>query len=82
MVANHYLLTEILREEWGYKYFTMSDAGGTDRLCTAIKMCVSNPIDKEAVTNFVLPAGNDVEMGGGSYNFENIPSMVKKENSV
>ena len=24
-----------------------------------------------------LPAGNDVEMGGGSYNFENIPELVK-----
>lgn len=78
MVANHHLLTEILREEWGYKYFTMSDAGGTDRVCNTFKMCESNPIDKEAVTNFVLPAGNDVEMGGGSYNFEKIPSMVKE----
>jgi beta-glucosidase len=24
-----------------------------------------------------LPAGNDVEMGGGSYNFETIPALVK-----
>ena len=30
-------------------------------------MCRSKPIDKEAITMFALPAGNDVEMGGGSY---------------
>jgi beta-glucosidase len=44
----------------------MSDAGGTDRLCNAFKLCRSNPIDMEAVTLQALPAGNDVEMGGGS----------------
>jgi len=26
-----------------------------------------------------LPAGNDVEMGGGSFNFEKIPEMVKNK---
>ena len=39
-------------------------------------MCESNPIDKDAVTLYALPAGNDCEMGGGSYNFENIPKLV------
>ena len=77
VVASHFMLTQILRNEWGYKYFTMSDAGATDRLCFAFKMCEEKPIDKVAVTNYVLPAGNDVEMGGGSYNFEVIPQLVK-----
>ncbi|KAI5861371.1 glycoside hydrolase family 3 protein [Durotheca rogersii] len=76
-VADRHMLTEILREEWGYKYFVMSDAGATDRLCKDFKMCETNPIDSEAIVNYALPAGNDVEMGGGSYNFEKIPEMVE-----
>ncbi|KAI2617819.1 glycoside hydrolase family 3 protein [Hypoxylon sp. NC1633] len=76
-VADRHTLTEILRGEWGYKYFVMSDAGATDRLCKDFKMCESDPIDSEAVVNFALPAGNDVEMGGGSYNFEKIPNMIE-----
>jgi beta-glucosidase len=76
LVANHHILTDILRGEWGYEYWVTSDAGATDRLCDAFKMCQSKPLDKEAVTLYALPAGNDVEMGGGSYNFENIPELV------
>ncbi|ROV87419.1 hypothetical protein VMCG_10709 [Cytospora schulzeri] len=76
-VADHHVLTEILRGEWGYDYFVMSDAGATDRLCTSFGMCRADPsIDSEAVVGLVLPSGNDVEMGGGSYNFEEIPAMV------
>ncbi|OAF55434.1 hypothetical protein VC83_08262 [Pseudogymnoascus destructans] len=51
-VANYHVLTEILRNEWGYKYFTMSDASGTDRLCDQFKMCKSNPVDMEAIVNY------------------------------
>ncbi|QKX60989.1 uncharacterized protein TRUGW13939_08135 [Talaromyces rugulosus] len=76
-VSDHHTLTEILREEWGYDYWVISDAGGTDRLCTAFKLCQSSPIDSEAITLAALPAGNDVEMGGGSFNFEKIPELVK-----
>lgn len=65
-VADHHTLTDILRKEWDYDYFVMSDAGATDRLCDPFKLCRSSPIDKEAVTTLALPAGNDVEMGGGS----------------
>lgn len=39
VVADHYLLTEILREEWGYEYFVISDAGGTARLDNAFHVC-------------------------------------------
>ncbi|KAI1656315.1 glycoside hydrolase family 3 protein [Daldinia decipiens] len=76
-VADRHTLTDILRDEWGYKYFVMSDAGATDRLCKDFKMCKSDPIDSEAIVNYALLAGNDVEMGGGSFNFEKIPEMVK-----
>lgn len=65
-MADHHTLTDILRGEWGYDYYVMSDAGGTDRLCSAFKLCRDSPIDMEAVTMQALPAGNDVEMGGGS----------------
>ncbi|KAH6619078.1 glycoside hydrolase superfamily [Chaetomium sp. MPI-SDFR-AT-0129] len=75
-VADPHLLTDILREEWGYQYFTMTDAGASDRLCVDFKMCKSDPIDKDAIVQYILPAGGDVEMGGGSYSFENIPSLV------
>ncbi|KAF4542153.1 Glycoside hydrolase family 3 [Lasiodiplodia theobromae] len=75
-VADHHTLTDILRGEWGYEYYVSSDAGGTDRLCKSFKMCRADPIDKEAVTMYALPAGNDVEMGGGSYNFETIIDLV------
>ncbi|KAL4819400.1 glycoside hydrolase superfamily [Aspergillus spinulosporus] len=76
-VADYHLLTEILREEWGYKYFVISDAGATDRLCNAFHTCESSPIDSESVTLQALPAGNDVEMGGGSFNFRTIPQLVQ-----
>lgn len=65
-VSDAYTLTEILRGEWGHKYWVTSDAGATDRVCTYFKMCQGNPIDSDAVTLEVLPAGTDVEMGGGS----------------
>lgn len=77
LVASHHILTDILRDEWGYEYYVTSDAGATDRLCNTFLMCESNPIDSEAIVMYTLPAGNDVEMGGGSYNFEIIPRLVK-----
>ncbi|KAL3465876.1 glycoside hydrolase superfamily [Aspergillus heterothallicus] len=76
-VADYHLLTEILREEWGYEYFVISDAGATDRLCNAFHTCESSPIDSESVTLQALPAGNDVEMGGGSFNFRTIPQLLE-----
>ncbi|KAJ5794652.1 Glycoside hydrolase superfamily [Penicillium paradoxum] len=76
-VSDYHTLTEILREEWGYDYFVMTDAGGSDRICAYFKLCESDPIDKEAVTTQLLNAGTDVEMGGGSFNFEKIPELVK-----
>jgi beta-glucosidase len=76
-IADSHMMTDILRDEWGYKYWLTSDAGATDRLCCSFKMCQCKPIDSEAVTLYALPAGNDVEMGGGSYNFKTIPRLVE-----
>lgn len=52
-IANHHLLTDILRTEWGYEYWVTSTAGATDRVCQAFKMYQSDPLDKEAITLFV-----------------------------
>ncbi|KAJ5350378.1 hypothetical protein N7541_008105 [Penicillium brevicompactum] len=76
-VSDYHTLTEILREEWGYEYFVMTDAGGSDRICSYFKLCESKPIDMESVTTQILTAGTDVEMGGGSFNFQKIPELVK-----
>ncbi|RAH66042.1 putative beta-glucosidase [Aspergillus aculeatinus CBS 121060] len=76
-VADYLTLTKILRGEWGFKHWVFSDAGATDRLCTAFKLCQASPIDMESVTLQALPAGNDVEMGGGSFNFQKIPELVE-----
>ncbi|KAF4626149.1 hypothetical protein G7Y89_g12012 [Cudoniella acicularis] len=35
MITNYHILTEILRDEWGYKYWVTSDSGGTDRALEA-----------------------------------------------
>lgn len=83
-VADPHTLTEILRDEWGYEYFVTSDAGATDRLANAFMICDSDlnsfggPITEgnECITLNALPAGNDVEMGGGSFNFRSIPELV------
>ncbi|KAJ4368808.1 hypothetical protein N0V83_005890 [Neocucurbitaria cava] len=81
-IADDHLQETILRSEWGYKYWITSDAGATDRLCCTFKLCqcktADQPIDKEAVTLMTLPNGNDVEMGGGSYNYEMIPQLVEE----
>jgi beta-glucosidase len=81
-IADGHLQEDILRGEWGYKYWVTSDAGATDRLCNNFKMCQwkteDTPIDSEAVTLLALPNGNDVEMGGGSFNYANIPQLVEE----
>lgn len=53
LIANHHILTDILRNEWGYEYWITSDAGATDRLCANFKMCETSPLDKDAIVMFV-----------------------------
>lgn len=64
-VANKHILTDILRGEWDFGYWTTADYGGPNRLCTDFNMCHDDPIDAEAVAMMLLPAGGDTE-GGGS----------------
>ncbi|KAJ5104771.1 hypothetical protein NUU61_002118 [Penicillium alfredii] len=37
-VSHHHTLTDILGEEWGYHYVVMTDAGGSDRVCSYFKL--------------------------------------------
>ncbi|USW53662.1 Putative glycoside hydrolase, family 3, glycoside hydrolase family 3 domain, immunoglobulin [Septoria linicola] len=83
-VSDEHVLNQILRDEWGYQFFVMSDAGATDRLATPFDICPA-PLNKygspvnagnECVTLDALPAGGDVEMGGGSFSYRAIPELV------
>ena len=83
-VADPQTLTEILRDEWGYDFWVSSDAGATDRLAEAFYVCplplnsYGGPITEgnECIALDALPAGGDVEMGGGSFNYRSIPELV------
>jgi beta-glucosidase len=84
-VADHHTVTDILRGEWGYDFYVMSDAGATDRLASPFRICPS-PLNKygqevnegnDCITLEALPAGTDVEMGGGSFNYRSIPELVE-----
>ncbi|KPM38393.1 Periplasmic beta-glucosidase [Neonectria ditissima] len=75
VVSDAHLLNDILREEWGYEYYVISDAGGTARLANAFFVCEIE--DNECITLEALPNGNDVEMGGGYWSYEIIPELIK-----
>lgn len=75
-VADPRLLQDILRTEWGYEYYVISDAGGTARVANSFAMCATT--DDACITLETLPNGNDVEMGGGYYSFEMIPQLVEE----
>jgi beta-glucosidase len=48
VVSDPHILTDILRGEWGYEYYVISDAGGTARLDSAFHVC--GPKDHECIT--------------------------------
>ncbi|KXX73014.1 Periplasmic beta-glucosidase [Madurella mycetomatis] len=80
-VSDPHLLTDILRDEWKYKYFTMTDAGASDRLCVDFKMCASDPIDKDAIVQSSTSSRPAV-----TWRWEEIPALVSsgkiEENDV
>ncbi|KAF7976110.1 hypothetical protein HWV62_7541 [Athelia sp. TMB] len=84
-VGDYFTLTEVLRNEWGFKYWVSSDAGATDRLANAFYVCPvplgtygqNITAGNECITLATLPNGGDVEMGGGSFNYRSIPELVQ-----
>ncbi|OLL25588.1 Periplasmic beta-glucosidase [Neolecta irregularis DAH-3] len=75
-IANHHLLTEILRNEWGYKYAVMCDSGATDLLSSQHGLCATG--DEDCIATISLNSGVDIEMGGGSFNYKQIPRLVSE----
>ncbi|KAI5892796.1 glycoside hydrolase family 3 protein [Schizophyllum commune H4-8] len=71
--ADPHILIEILREEWGYPYFVVSDAGSVDLQITTHGTCE----DRACAARNVLVDGRSGEMGGGTYTFFTLEDQVK-----
>jgi beta-glucosidase len=70
--GNHYLLTEILRGEWGFKGLVVSDYTGESELIHH-----GYAADDPDVVVKALTAGCDVSMQSGLY-FKHIPDLVRQ----
>lgn len=71
--VNKYLLDDVLRKEYGFKGFTVSDAN-------AIAECVNHGVaaDKSEAAEKALKAGIDMDMNSNSY-IENLELLLQKE---
>ncbi|THH02237.1 hypothetical protein EW026_g637 [Hermanssonia centrifuga] len=74
-VANTHLLTDILRNEWGYEYFVTCDAGSIDLLITTHGTCA----DRECAARTGVENYSG-EMGGGTYTYLTLPDQVNAGN--
>ncbi len=70
--ANHFLLTEVLRDEWGFEGFVVSDYTGIK------EMIAHGSVDgPEDATVKAINAGNDMDMQS-AFNYEYLVGAVKK----
>ncbi|KAI0766208.1 glycoside hydrolase [Trametes elegans] len=72
-IVNKHLLTDILRNEWGYKYYVTSDAGSVDLLITTHGTCETRGCAAKAA----LENGLSGEMGGGTYTYLTLLDQVR-----
>ncbi|KAF7367923.1 Glycoside hydrolase family 3 protein [Mycena sanguinolenta] len=72
VVSNSHLLTDILRNEWGYKYWVTTDAGSVDLLINFHFTCDT----RECAAKAALENGIQGEMGGGSYTYLTLPDQI------
>ncbi|TFY76921.1 hypothetical protein EWM64_g7092 [Hericium alpestre] len=72
-IANYHLLNEILRQEWGYKYWVTTDAGSVDLLITLHGTCDT----RECAAKTAVENGISGEMGGGTFTYLTLPDQVK-----
>ncbi|CUA75114.1 hypothetical protein RSOLAG22IIIB_01757 [Rhizoctonia solani] len=72
-VTNKHLLTDILRREWGYKYWVVSDAGSVDLPMTLHGTCDT----RECCAKQSLENGLQGEMGGGTYTYLTLPDQIR-----
>lgn len=70
--ADPHMLIDILREEWGYPYFVVSDAGSVDLQITTHGTCE----DRACAARNVLVDGRSGEMGGGTFTFLTLEDQV------
>lgn len=70
--SSYHIMTEILRNEWEYPYFVITDAGGSGNLITLHKVAAT----REEAAKLTLEKGLSVEMGGGGYVFETLAESV------
>lgn len=61
--ANPWLLTKVLRHDWGFKGYVVSDCGGPSLLVSAMKYVKT----KEAAATLSIKAGLDLECGDDVY---------------
>ncbi|KAJ7916268.1 glycoside hydrolase superfamily [Mycena leptocephala] len=71
-IANTHLLTDILRNEWGYKYWVTTDAGAVDLLINLHGTCDT----RECAAKTALESGISGEMGGGTYTYLTLPAQI------
>lgn len=73
--ANRWLLTEVLREEWGFQGYTFSDYGGVQMLATFHRVAA----DAMEAGWQALQAGLDLE-APGMWGFAHLPELVRRGN--
>lgn len=61
--SSHYLLTELLREKWGFDGFVITDCGAIDMLQDGHNVAA----DGESASQLALQAGVDMEMSGSMF---------------
>jgi len=72
--ANHWLLTKVLRQEWGFKGVTVSDYFGINELVTRHKLAAT---PKEAALR-AFKAGVDIETPDG-LGYDTLAELVKEK---
>ncbi|RZK27276.1 MAG: beta-glucosidase, partial [Hymenobacter sp.] len=72
--ANTYLLTDVLRQQWGFQGFTVSDLGSITGLATNHRVAATRP---EAAA-LALNAGLDDDLSGYGYDKELLEAIQQK----